>query len=607
MAAPIAARRGVGVALTRPRGNSSLSVVADRIRPDVPPSFERGARRRASRDDPRRSVVTRSPRPRASRRSAVALAGDVRPARHGVDSELGTGRFILLYDPEEPEAWGGAFRIVCFAQAPLETDIGIDPFLADVAWSWLVDALDARGAHYARRIRHRDQDPLDRIRRARRPGRRRPDRTARLVDAARARRHRARRSMGELVCMLAGLPPGSEEWLSPVRSARDAEATADVTLTDTPSSTSSRPRRLPRRRRGASPPAPARSRSTPSARPASATRSAPTSSRSSAAAPASSSSTRRPIGGLRRARTTAIGDEEWVLHAASQDLACLREVGLDPRRIFDTELGARCSASPASGSAPSSRNCSASTSPRSTRPPTGRPGRSPSRWLDYAALDVELLVDLRDASARCSTSRQDRVSPPRSSQAVLDREPKPSRAEPWRRLCGLHTLRGQRNLAVARELWTGARGLRPRASTSPPAGWCRTRSLVAAARALPEDQAGARRIKEFTGRASRSELDRWWAAIEAGARPTDLPATCAPAATRSRRPRVGPDRNPEADARLKAARAAVDRDRRGARHPAREPAHPRPAAPRRLVSAGADRRGIRRRGARGARRAAVAD
>ncbi len=79
---------------------------------------------------------------------SVALAADVRPSRHGSDSELGTGRFTLLYDPEGQEAWNGRFRVVCFAQAPLETDIGLDPFLADVAWSWLVDALDARGAKY---------------------------------------------------------------------------------------------------------------------------------------------------------------------------------------------------------------------------------------------------------------------------------------------------------------------------------------------------------------------------------------------------------------------------------------------------------------------------
>lgn len=79
---------------------------------------------------------------------SIALAADVTPARHDGDSELGTGRFILLYDPAAPEAWGGRFRVVCFAQAPLETDIGVDPMLADVTWSWLVDALDSRGAAY---------------------------------------------------------------------------------------------------------------------------------------------------------------------------------------------------------------------------------------------------------------------------------------------------------------------------------------------------------------------------------------------------------------------------------------------------------------------------
>ncbi|RUQ87845.1 DUF3000 domain-containing protein [Labedella gwakjiensis] len=94
-------------------------------------------------------VVTEIPAPAQLAPNAVAFSADVRPSRHGVDSELGTGRFILLHDPAEPEAWGGPFRVVCFAQAPLETEIGLDPFLADVAWSWLVDSLDALGAQYA--------------------------------------------------------------------------------------------------------------------------------------------------------------------------------------------------------------------------------------------------------------------------------------------------------------------------------------------------------------------------------------------------------------------------------------------------------------------------
>ena len=93
-------------------------------------------------------VVTEIAAPSGLAPYSIALAADVTPARHDSDSEIGTGRFVLLYDPSSPEAWGGEFRVVCYAQAPLETEIGLDPFLASVSWSWLVDALNSRGAQY---------------------------------------------------------------------------------------------------------------------------------------------------------------------------------------------------------------------------------------------------------------------------------------------------------------------------------------------------------------------------------------------------------------------------------------------------------------------------
>ena len=141
---------------------------------------------------------------------AVALSADVSPSRHGDDSELGTGRFILLYDPTEPEAWGGRFRVVCFAQAPLETDIGLDPFLADVAWSWLIDALDARGARYIAasgtatkilstgfgELAHQGDGAQIELRASWTP-----------LDSGVAPHVEG---WGELLCMLAGLPPHSE-------------------------------------------------------------------------------------------------------------------------------------------------------------------------------------------------------------------------------------------------------------------------------------------------------------------------------------------------------------------------------------------------------------
>jgi len=101
-------------------------------------------RETAFRDD---ITVREIPTPQGLAPFAIALSADVRPGEDG-DSVYGTGRFILLHDPEEPDAWGGAWRIVIFAQAPLETEIGSDPLLADVTWSWLVDALDSRGAVY---------------------------------------------------------------------------------------------------------------------------------------------------------------------------------------------------------------------------------------------------------------------------------------------------------------------------------------------------------------------------------------------------------------------------------------------------------------------------
>lgn len=116
--------------------------------PPVPAAFE--AALAAIRRAKLRPELTLSEIPSPSQVApySYALSADVNPASHDADSELGTGRFILLFDPASPEAWGGQFRVVCFAQAPLETEIGLDPFLADVAWSWLVDALDARGARY---------------------------------------------------------------------------------------------------------------------------------------------------------------------------------------------------------------------------------------------------------------------------------------------------------------------------------------------------------------------------------------------------------------------------------------------------------------------------
>lgn len=140
---------------------------------------------------------------------AIALAADVRPDPATGESVYGTGRFILLHDPAEPEQWGGPLRIVTFAQAPMETEIGTDPLLADVAWSWLVDALRTRGAgfHAAAGTATKTVSKGFGSLQVEGEGAQIELRASWSPDTAIGPHVQA---WAELVCMLAGLPPGSE-------------------------------------------------------------------------------------------------------------------------------------------------------------------------------------------------------------------------------------------------------------------------------------------------------------------------------------------------------------------------------------------------------------
>ncbi|TQL60459.1 DUF3000 domain-containing protein [Oryzihumus leptocrescens] len=90
--------------------------------------------------------LTEVPAPQRIAPYAVALTAEVVSQR--ADEELASGRFVLLHDPSEPEPWGGPWRAVTFARAELEAELANDPMLGAVGWSWLVDALDGRGAHH---------------------------------------------------------------------------------------------------------------------------------------------------------------------------------------------------------------------------------------------------------------------------------------------------------------------------------------------------------------------------------------------------------------------------------------------------------------------------
>lgn len=252
----------------------------------------------------------------------------------------------------------------------------------------------------------------------------------------------------------------------------------------------------------------------------------------------------------------ALTGDEWVLHAADQDLPSLAEIGLVPERLFDTELSSRLLGLERVGLGAVTQELlgielakAHSAADWSTRP-------LPEPWLEYAALDVALLPDLRDA-VRARLVEAGKVDfAEQEFEAVRTRPPKPKAAEPWRKLSGGNRLRAPRQLAMARELWT-ARDDFARSTDVAPGRLLPDASIVAAVSANPRSAGELASLKTFRGRASRSELDRWWKAILRGKTTEDLPGpkTREPGSIPSHRGWA--QRHPEAADRLTELRAVV--------------------------------------------------
>lgn len=254
---------------------------------------------------------------------------------------------------------------------------------------------------------------------------------------------------------------------------------------------------------------------------------------------------------------TAVADTEWIFHAAVQDIPCLDEIGLHPPRLFDTELAARLLGFERVGLGAIVEQLldvhlekAFSAADWSTRP-------LPEPWLEYAALDVVLLPDLRDLVQQ-ELERQGKTEFARQEfEAVRGHQAKPTPAEPWRKLSGTQALRTPRSLALARELWL-ARDVLARERDVAPGRLIPDRSIIAAASANPRSPEDLGRLATFRGRESRTELMRWWKAILKAKTTTDLPGP------KPRDPDAIPhhrgwaERHPEAAARLAIARAAIE-------------------------------------------------
>ncbi|MGJ9412096.1 HRDC domain-containing protein [Aeromicrobium sp. CF4.19] len=255
----------------------------------------------------------------------------------------------------------------------------------------------------------------------------------------------------------------------------------------------------------------------------------------------------------------AIGDAEWILHAATQDLPCLAEIGLRPAKLFDTELAGRLLNLPRVGLATlvehylgMSLAKEHSAADWSTRP-------LPRPWLEYAALDVEVLTELRDLveadlerTGKLEWARQD-------FEALLSFTGAPPREEPWRRTSGLHRARGRRMLALVKSLWEARDGIAEAKDTTP-GRILPDAALVEIAKEVPRDASTLRQLSAMRGRGPRRYLQSWLDAVEAGlAMPdADLP-TASPRGDGPPPPRAWAERHPEAAARLTRAREVVTR------------------------------------------------
>ncbi|MDQ4085434.1 MAG: ribonuclease D [Actinomycetota bacterium] len=254
---------------------------------------------------------------------------------------------------------------------------------------------------------------------------------------------------------------------------------------------------------------------------------------------------------------SAIVDAEWVLHAASQDLPCLAEIGMRPRRLFDTELAGRLLNYPRVGLASMVEELLGhrlskehSAVDWSTRP-------LPAPWLAYAALDVEALIELREVIHRQLTEAGKLAWAEEEFAALLRTAPPQQRPDPWRRTSGIHRVRGKRSLAMVRELWQTRDAIARQRDVSP-SRILRDAAIVEAATAQPRIRAELAALGGFRGRTAQRYLGRFAEAI-ATARTipeTELPTLVArydgpPPA------KAWPDRDPAAAARLAAAREAV--------------------------------------------------
>jgi len=254
----------------------------------------------------------------------------------------------------------------------------------------------------------------------------------------------------------------------------------------------------------------------------------------------------------------ALRGVEWILHAAHQDLPCLHELGMSPDALFDTELAARLTGLPRVGLGPVVASMLGlklakehSAADWSTRP-------LPAPWLNYAALDVEVLIPLRhEMAALLEGQGKTEIAAQEFEAERVAPDPAP-RTDPWRRTHGLHSLRKPAQLAAVRELWAEREHLAEHKDRAP-GRLLPDSAIIAAARAMPRTVPQLLNTSGFVGRTAAKEGPRWIAALQRARTTQDLPPLHVKSTTPPP-PRSWAERHPQAHARYETAKRRLDRE-----------------------------------------------
>ncbi|TDH48819.1 ribonuclease D [Mycobacterium eburneum] len=246
---------------------------------------------------------------------------------------------------------------------------------------------------------------------------------------------------------------------------------------------------------------------------------------------------------------------EWILHAADQDLPCLAEVGMRPPALYDTELAGRLAGFDRVNLATMVQRLLGLGLAKGHGAADWSKRPLPAAWLNYAALDVEVLAELREAIAAVLAEQGKTEWAAQEFEHLRTFVAPPTRRDRWRRTSGIHKVRSQRGLAAVRELWTVRDQIAQRRDIAP-GRILPDAAIVEAALADPKTLDDLVKLPVFGGRKQRRGADTWFAALQAARDNPEPPDTAEPSNGPPPAARWS-KRKPEAAARLDAARTGL--------------------------------------------------